>query len=56
MIETTWRNSGLTSRTPAKVLRNTRKNTISADIAIFDSMPMPNQRMSSGASAILGMQ
>ena len=45
---------GSTYRTPASVLKNRKKNTTAATNTTFEETPMPNQRISSGASASLG--
>jgi hypothetical protein len=41
--------------TPSSVALSTRKNTVMATSATFDSMPMPNTMMNSGARAIFGI-
>ncbi len=40
---------------PARVLRNTTKNTKVAARITFGRIPMPNQMIMRGASAILGV-
>ena len=44
-----------TCPTPVNVLKKVRKNAIIAASMILDWMPIPNQTMKSGASAIRGM-
>ena len=45
----------LVVRSPASVLMVTGKNTRRMTISTFDQMPMPNHRMNSGASAMVGV-
>ena len=45
----------LVVRSPASVLMVTGNSTKKITTSTFDQMPMPNQRMNSGASAIVGV-
>jgi len=47
---------GCTSRMPVAVFTNTMKYTNRAAMMTFGRVPRPNQRMNSGASAILGIE
>ena len=45
----------LVVRSPASVLMVTGNSTSEITTITFDQMPMPNQRMNSGASAMVGV-
>ena len=45
----------LVVRSPASVLMVTGNSTRKITTSTFDQMPMPSQRMNSGASAIVGV-